>query len=520
MNINNVFLQKACENIYDYVKQDDGCVNKAKFIEDLKVRGLLTDDPRLSEFVQAAEKAPSHMEKEMFVACISRNISVIENAFTDSNIVSNFEAFAGTLQNTYNMCKENDSGAMADYIPQLAKQNPDHFGLSVCTIDGQRLNIGDTDIDFCIQSCSKPITYCLALEEHGVDKVHKHVGREPSGIQFNALKLNKIGLPHNPLINSGAIMSCSLVKNHLEPADRFDYVLEKWEQAAGGFQFGYSNSVYLSERMTGDRNFALAYFMREHMAFPENSNLIDVIEFYFQCCSITTTCNYLSIVAATLANGGVCPLTGEKVFNSTTVKNCLSMMYSCGMYDYSGEFGFTVGLPAKSGVAGGIFVVIPNVMGICSFSPKLDKYGNSARGVDLFLRLINNFNFHLFDNIEMTTSTKNNPRRSKDHGDISVEKLIKYASVGDLGALKRLRIKNYNLAAGDYDRRSPLHLAASNGHLKVVQYLHEQGGVDDVNPIDRMNGTPYDDAVREGHHEIAEYLLRVGGKSGNSFETN
>ena len=111
---------------------------------------------------------------------------------------------------------------MADYIPQLAKQNPVHFGLSICTIDGQSLNIGDTNAEFCIQSCCKPLTCCMALEEHGVEKVHKHVGREPSGIQFNALKLNKLGLPHNPLFNSGAIMTCALVKNNLEPADRFD----------------------------------------------------------------------------------------------------------------------------------------------------------------------------------------------------------------------------------------------------------------------------------------------------------
>ena len=124
--------------------------------------------------------------------------------------------------------------------------------------------------------------------------------------------------------------------------------------------------------MTGDRNFALAYFMRENKAFPEKSDLIDVIEFYFQCCSITTTSNYMSLVAATLANGGVCPLTGEEVFNATTVKNCLSMMYSCGMYDYSGEFGFSVGLPAKSGVAGGIFCVIPNVMGVHTLQDQID----------------------------------------------------------------------------------------------------------------------------------------------------
>ena len=115
----------------------------------------------------------------MFTACISRNISVIENAFTNSNIIYDFESFTNTMKEMFYACKGNETGAMADYIPQLAKQNPDHWGLSVCTIDGQRFNVGDSDADWCIQSCSKPISYCLALEEHGVDKVHQHVGREP-----------------------------------------------------------------------------------------------------------------------------------------------------------------------------------------------------------------------------------------------------------------------------------------------------------------------------------------------------
>ena len=172
----------------------------------------------------------------------------------------------------YEKCKKETSGKMADYIPQLAKQNPKHFGLSVCTISGQRINIGDTKIQFCVQSCCKPLNYCLALEEHDKEYVHKHVGREPSGSEFNALKLNTRGLPHNPLINSGAIMTCSLIQNSKPASDRFDYVTDMWEKMAGNFELGYSNSVYLSERMSADRNFALAYFMNENTNTNEVSN--------------------------------------------------------------------------------------------------------------------------------------------------------------------------------------------------------------------------------------------------------
>ena len=163
-------------------------------------------------------------------------------------------------------------------------------------------------------------------------------------------------------------------------ADRFDYVLQRWGQAAGGTMPGFSNPTYLSERKTADRNFALGYFMREKGAFPEGTDLVETLEFYFQCCSLELTAEAMSVVAATLANGGVCPLTGERVFQSGTVRKCLSLMSSCGMYDFSGEWAFRVGLPAKSGVSGVIMIVVPNVMGLVCWSPRLDENGNSVRG--------------------------------------------------------------------------------------------------------------------------------------------
>lgn len=517
MNVNNKMLKEVCEKIYDHVKNEDGTVQKAGFIEKLGNRGILRDDPRISGFIKSIGEYHGNVEKDTFIKCISNNISVIENAFTNDFVITDFETFSNEINQLYEEVMTNDDGKMADYIPQLAKQNPKHFGVSICTIDGQRLNIGDSDVNFCLQSCSKPITYCLALEEHGKDKVHKHVGREPSGSEFNALKLNSKGRPHNPLINSGAIMSCSLVKNKDVAADRFDYVTKMWKKMAAGRELGYNNSVYLSERMSADRNFALAYFMNENGAFPDNTNIVEVLEFYFQCCSLTLNSDSLSIIAATLANGGVCPLTGEEVISSENVKHCLSMMYSCGMYDYSGEFAFKIGLPAKSGVAGGIFVVIPNVMGVCTFSPLLDDCGNSVRGVDFFSKLTKTYNFHLFDNLVNVCDTKKNPRKKINVDELTAEKVIKYSSLGDLSALKQLRIKNGDFSQGDYDNRTPLHLASSNGHLNVVKYLIDTGKLMNINPIDRWGGTPYDDAIRESYDDIATYLKSIGGKSGTEI---
>jgi glutaminase len=513
-NTSHAFLVATCERIYDFLEGDDGLVGKAYLVEELSRKGILSDDPRIAEIMnKLAGIDCARMDRDVFIDVICENISILEQIFSDDVVIPNFEGFSDDCREMHEACKKACHGKVATYIPSLANQNPEHWGVSVCTVNGQRRHLGDTNVSFCIQSCSKPITYCFALEDHGEEKVHEHVGREPSGDEFNALKLNKQGRPHNPMINSGAIMMCSLIEAGMDPSDRFECVSEKWGKLAGGRRPGFSNTVYLSERGTADRNFALAYFMNENRAFPEGTNLLQTLEFYFQCCSLTMNTDQLSIVAATLANGGVNPLTGERLLHADTVRNCLSMMYSCGMYDYSGEFAFRMGLPGKSGVAGAVFVVIPNVMGICTFSPNLDTYGNSVRGVEFYKLLAQRFYFHNFDMIGRIEHGKRDPR-SAGRGTNTTEEIIKCASLGDISALKRLRLKSVNADICDYDRRTPLHLAASYGHLNVVQYLCASGIVKDVNPLDRWGGTPWNDAMVEGFVEVVRYLETLGGKSG------
>jgi len=500
----------ACTKIYSVAKNYDGNVDMNAFLNSLEKRGILRDDPRITDVIASKRNHGIMASSEQFKTAITRNTYIYENAFNNSNVIPDFTRFGKNIGEIYRECEHAKGGTMADYIPQLALQNPDHFGLSICTVDGQRLNYGDTDVEFCVQSCSKPISYCLALEEHGYQNVHNHVGREPSGIRFNALQLNEKGLPHNPLINSGAIVICSLIKNQLNAADRFGFIQDMWKNLSGGRSLGYSNPVYLSERATGDRNYALAYFMREKGAFPkEVTNINDVLEFYFQCCSLMITSDTLSIIAATLANGGVCPLTGIQVFSTGTVKNCLSMMYSCGMYDYSGEFAFTIGLPAKSGVAGGVFTIVPNVMGMCTFSPCLDKYGNSVRGVTFCKKLVEKYNFHLFTNSD--TSTKENPVRTKPRDGDCLKDVIELAALGDVSALKEINVKGDLFDSVNYDLRCALHVSAANGHLDVVRYLCEERGVC-LNQLDRWKRTPLDDALMSNHKDVSDYLISRGGR--------
>ena len=279
-----------------------------------------------------------------------------------------------------------------------------------------------------------------------------------------------------------------------------------WKRAAGGNQPSFNNAVYLSERATADRNFALGYFMRENNSFPANTKLIETLEFYFQCCSIELTAESMATVSATLANSGICPLTQDKLFAPDTVKNCLSLMSSCGMYDFSGEFAFTIGLPAKSGVGGGLLIVIPNLMGICVWSPPLDKMGNSVRGIDFCERLVENFNFHNFDSLIAGHSKKMDPRVNLNQmSSDDVQSLLWAASKGSIREVQAFLARGFDINQADYDGRTALHLASSEGKKEMVEYL--LGHSADSQAKDRWGGTPLSDAEREGHKEV-EALLK------------
>lgn len=489
--------------------ENNGLVKKADILNALTAKGIQADDPRITNLVTNLDCIETDdIDYETFKTVIQNNLHLIEQVLTADLIIPNFEDFTKSIEQIYQKTKKNNSGEVADYIPQLKRVPPTKYGISICTTDGQRYGIGDTKDYFVVQSVCKPINYCLSLEEHGDKYVHEHVGREPSGTQFNALTLNKNGRPHNPMINSGAIMSCSMIKQDLTSAEKFDYVLTKWQDLSGGNPTHFNNSVYLSEKQTADRNFALGYFMREKNIFPEKFDLVETLEFYFQCCSIELTTDSLSIVAATLANGGVNPLTGKRIFNAQTVQNCLSLMYSCGMYDFSGEFAFTIGIPAKSGVSGVVMLVIPNVMGIAIWSPKIDEMGNSVRGVEFCKELIKLYNFHNYDTL-INNSKKTDPRLQKHQSKMdNIMSACWSASTGDLNDLKRLVAAGVNLDDADYDGRTPLHLAAAEGQSAVVEYFITHGV--NINPKDRWGSTPFEDAINGDHLETAAILKEHG----------
>lgn len=488
MDSDKKFLQN-CFFTFDITNK--GFIKKQEIIDLFLKRGFAMNNPYATGIAKGLKEV-SREEKidlKKFLQITSGQVAVMKKIMSDQMIIPNFHLFRSNIEAVFKDVSLNTGGETAQYIPQLANVDPEQFGLSICTVDNQKASFGDSEVPFCVQSTCKPINYCVAMELNGADYVHKHVGREPSGRSFNEIALNKVNLPHNPLINSGAIMSSSLIHSDKDLATRFENISHFWRELSGGVRPGFNNSVYHSEKDTADRNFALAHHMREMKAFPENTNIRETLDFYFQCCSIEITAESMAMVAATLANSGVCPSTGKRIFSSETVKNCLSLMYSCGMYDFSGEFAFKVGLPAKSGVSGALMIIVPNVMGIAVWSPRLDEIGNSVRGVDFAIKLSEKYSLHVYDDITTMGGKKINPVKNESHEyNNLVFNFISAASEGNLNEVKRILSLELDVNAADYDNRTALHLAAEENQKEVVEYLIAHGAKTDIK--DRFGNTP------------------------------
>jgi glutaminase len=287
-----------------------------------------------------------------------------------------------------------EDGKVADYIPELGYARPEWFGISVATVDGQIHDVGDSDVPFTIQSISKPLVYGLALEAHGLKPVQAKVGVEPSGDAFNSISLDpQTGRPLNPMINAGAIATASLIPGEDRQA-REATLLRRFSEIAGR-TLEIDDSVYRSERDTGHRNRAIAHLLRNAGILEGDPE--EPLDLYFRQCSIRVTCHDLAVIAATLASGGINPVTRQRVLAPLTVGRLLSIMTSCGMYDFAGGWIFNVGMPAKSGVSGGILAVLPGQLGVAVFSPPLDSRGNSVRGIRVCTDLSLAFGLHMFN---------------------------------------------------------------------------------------------------------------------------
>jgi glutaminase len=298
------------------------------------------------------------------------------------------------LSQVHNTFAGETGGRVATYIPELAKANPDWFGICLVTSSGAVYEVGDSRQAFTIQSISKPFVYGLALEHHGRAAVLGKVGVEPTGDAFNSISLDPgTGRPRNPMINAGAIAVAGLIEGKT-PAAKLKRLLDTISLYTGR-EVSLDDEVYRSESQTGHRNRAIGHMLRNFEILTEDP--LPVVELYFQQCAISVTCKDLGIMAATLANRGINPLTGKRAIRGEYVESVLSVMGSCGMYDYAGEWIYTIGMPAKSGVAGGVIAVLPGQLGIGVFSPRLDDRGNSVRGIRVCNELSRHLDLHLLN---------------------------------------------------------------------------------------------------------------------------
>ncbi|MGW6277232.1 glutaminase A [Kribbella sp. NPDC055071] len=390
-----------------------GVVWKWRLLEELKQAGLQADDPRVADALARALATepgfepgqPEWLDYKQFHQVVQE--PVIGRALQGelSMRPDEFAEFTRAVERIHADLLDERSGEVAQYIPTLKHADPERFGIAVCTGDGQVFVIGDAAVPFSVQSTSKPFGYGMALEEHGAEAVHKWVGQEQSGGTFNdpRLSLDAAGKPQNPMINAGAMATLALVESDLDVSERFAKVEQMWTRMTGT-RPGFDHRTFLAERDTGHGNRGLANLMAAKDMLKVDPRDRDapqkVAEFYFAACSVEIDAQRLASAGATLANGGVSPFTGERVFSAETTARVLAVMGHSGMYNDSGEFAGHVGLPAKSGVSGNVMMVVPDRnLAVVTFSPRLDAAGNSVRGVEVCKRLVAEFGLHPYQGL-------------------------------------------------------------------------------------------------------------------------
>jgi glutaminase len=427
-------------------------------------------------------------------------------------------------------------GETASYIPELASADPDLFGICLVTVDGAVYEAGDTRHPFTIQSMSKPLTYGLALELAGADEVRRRVGVEPSGDPFNEISLRPAtGTPVNPMINAGAITCAGLVLDHVE--DPVDALLRTYSAYAGR-PLAFDDAVYRSEADTGHRNRAIAHLLRSFDGLVADAEA--AVDLYFRQCSVAVDCCDLAFVAATLAAGGTNPSTGRRAVREDVVRSVLSVMTTCGMYDGAGEWLVSVGIPAKSGVSGGVLGVLPGRLGIGVFSPRLDEQGNSVRGVGVCRDLSRDLALHLVrpgerNAVPVRTSYAVGARRSKrwrseselaalreagartavfelqgELGFLAAEAVSRSVAARDeveLVVLDLRRIHRIDRAGIDFVPALAAFLAAGGGRLAIA------GGAVDLCDPDVLVFDRLDDALEWCEDEL---LARTGAPAGSA----
>lgn len=442
---------------------------------------------------------------------------IIRKTLFGGCLIPEFSRFSDDLLKMYEKVASITTGKIPEFLARPGNKFH-HWGVSICTVDGQIWSHGDSKVPITVQACSAALNYAIAISRLGTKRVHQFVGKEATEDGcVDTLDLDRNGVPHNAMIQSGAIATTSLLLQD-NPDDLpgcFEGVVEEYSRMAGGVPLKINNTVYLADKSRSDRKFSIAYLLKEHRGFPPNLCLKHIIDLYFQLNSIEITCETGAVIAGTLANGGICPATGVEVLSQHAVRNTLSIMHLQGMYSYSGEWMFQTGLPTKSAKSGIMLIVVPGIMGMCLYSPPLDAWGNSSRGVEFGKMMSKRYALHYLDNHISAPIAKENlmhRREGRESREVMIMNVMYAAAHGDVNLLNRYVELGLSLDVADYDHRTALHLACCSDNLEMACYLIDHKV--DVCALDRWNRTPLDDAKEYASAELVNLLRDHGANEG------
>lgn len=301
------------------------------------------------------------------------------------------------INEAYEEFKSNTGGKNADYIPYLANIDKDLFGISLCLLNGETINVGDTNYRFGIESVSKVHTAILALRQYGADKLLEMIGADATGLPFNSIMaiLLENDHPSTPLVNSGAISACSMVKPIGNSDEKWKAIVDNITDLCGSAP-ELIDELYKSESDTNYNNKSIAWLLKNYDRIYDDPDL--ALDLYTRQCSLGVTSEQLAITAATIANAGLNPVTKKQVFDEDLAPKVTSLIATVGFYEHTGDWLYSSGIPAKTGVGGGVMGVLPGQFGIAAFAPPLDESGNSVKAQLAIKFIMNKLSLNLFNN--------------------------------------------------------------------------------------------------------------------------
>ncbi|XP_051975813.1 glutaminase liver isoform, mitochondrial [Xyrauchen texanus] len=492
------FKKKVAADVLFDSFASGGRVNTNQFFEALWSSGIIRTDPRIKDcysLMRKLQEADGTVDRSTFHRCVTGFVSFILKALQGRFVIPDFSTFAEETQKQFIKCKQLSSVKEKDHV----KESSTHWGISICTVDGQRLSLGDWAEPCILGEISWPLIYGLAVDHQGVDYVHRFVGMEEYSKYESPFTLTKQGVPHSPLVETGAIISSSLLQLATRPVmeeeEKYESVLNIIRRLCNKEHANLNCTNYQNLRKDIIRLHALSFYLQEKKCFPEGVGINATLDLLLQCLSTEVTCESGAALAATLANGGLCPLSGDQVLSPHATRSTLSMMQVAGMNDYSRTFHFRTSVPAKSSRYGGVLIVVPGVLGLMCWSPGLDSNGNSLRGVHFCEDLVSTFQLHSFDIRTPFRQVLSYRQWKVESEGYQIMNVLLAAYRGDMVSLRRYLLAGADVNAVDYDGRSALHVAASEGRLDVIMFLVENANAN-CTLKDRWGNTALQEAMR------------------------